>query len=350
MILFCKHKPNDAELAETARFLTEQGVTFHQPHQKEKQLFIIQNKLSTEKAAWLQNQLPNWTLSPTAEPFVLAARSFNPIPTSITINETIIGGTLPFIIAGPCAVENEEQIYSTAAYLASRGIKLLRGGAFKPRTSPYSFQGLKHEGLKLLSAAGVAHQMGIVTELLDLKYLDAVYEHTDIIQVGTRNMFNYELLRELGRQDKPVLLKRGFSARIEEWLLAAEYILLGGNDQVILCERGIRTFETELRNTLDLEAVALVKELSHLPVITDPSQATGRKSLIGPMVAASLAAGANGVMVEVHPKPEQALSDGPQSLNFKMFDEMLVKLSETYPGQFKMLDIEKNSINFTSSN
>ena len=247
--------------------------------------------------------------------------------TIIEVNGIKIGGEDLAIIAGPCAVESEEQLYAIANFLANKGIKIMRGGAYKPRTSPYSFQGLMEDGLKLLRGVSQKYDMAIITEVLDLSLLDTIYPYTDIIQIGARNMKNYHFLKELGKTDKPVMLKRGMDATLEEWLLAAEYILMGGNQQVILCERGIRTFDNTSRNTMDIAAIPLIKQLSHLPIIADPSQATGNREIVGPLSLAAVAAGADGLMIEVHNNPEKALSDGPQSLRFEQFSDLLDKLN-----------------------
>ncbi len=255
--------------------------------------------------------------------YKLASRAHKSQDTVIDVRGHRIGGDEIFMIAGPCAVESEEQIHQIAERISNLGIPFLRGGAHKPRTSPYNFQGLQEKGLELLRDVSNKYNLGIITEVMDLSLLDQVYPHTDILQIGSRNMKNYHFLKELGKTDKPILLKRGMDATIEEWLLAAEYILLGGNEEVILCERGIRTFDTSNRNTLDLAGLALAKELSHLPIISDPSQATGDRKLIEAASMASLAAGADGLMIEVHNNPEVALSDGPQSLFLNQLDEML---------------------------
>lgn len=247
--------------------------------------------------------------------------------TIIEVNGIKIGGEDLAIIAGPCAVESEEQLYTIAAFLANKGIKIMRGGAYKPRTSPYSFQGMMEDGLKLLRGVSQKYDMAIITEVLDLSLLDTVYPYTDILQIGARNMKNYHFLKELGKTDKPIMLKRGMDATLEEWLLAAEYILMGGNQQVILCERGIRTFDHTTRNTMDIAAIPLVKQLSHLPIIADPSQATGNREIVGPLSLAAVAAGADGLMIEVHNNPEKALSDGPQSLRFEQFSDLLDKIN-----------------------
>ena len=259
-------------------------------------------------------------------PFKLAGREFHPEDTVIRVGDITIGGHELIIMAGPCAIENEEQLLEAAKTIKSAGAKVLRAGAFKPRTSPYSFQGLEQQGLHYLNEVRSKTGLLIVTEVMDQFTVSEVVECADIIQVGARNMQNYYLLRELGRIRKPVLLKRGLSATIEEWLMAAEYILSGGNYEVILCERGIRTFEPYTRNTLDLSAVPLVKQLSHLPVIVDPSHGTGLSGLVPAMSRAALAAGADGLMIEVHPNPQEAMSDGPQSLNPEQFISLMKEL------------------------
>ncbi len=259
-----------------------------------------------------------------SKPYKLVSRDFHPEDTIVDVAGVRIGeGQRPVVVAGPCAVESEEQILKTARFVKQAGADLLRGGAFKPRTGPHTFQGLREEGLKLLAKAREATGLPIVTEVMSPDNVGLVAEYADLLQVGARNMQNFDLLRELGRIRKPVLLKRGMSATIEEFLAAAEYILAEGNQQVILCERGIRTFETATRNTLDLAMVPLVKELTHLPIMVDPSHATGKRSLVIPMSKAALVAGAHGVLVEVHPEPEKALSDGPQSLTFPGFEALM---------------------------
>lgn len=248
------------------------------------------------------------------QPYKLASRTFKPDDTIITIGDLRIGGDEVIVIAGPCSAESEEQVHATAAAVKRAGAKVLRGGAFKPRSSPYSFQGMGEAGLQLLRAGANAHDLKLVTEVMDASQIEVIGRYADIYQVGARNMQNFTLLRELGRTRKPILLKRGIAATMEEWLLSAEYILAGGNTDVILCERGIRTFETATRSTLDLSAVPVAKNLSALPVIVDPSHAMGRRDFILPMARAAVAAGADGLIVEVHPSPEHALCDGPQAL------------------------------------
>lgn len=253
------------------------------------------------------------------EKYKLVSREFKPEDTIVDVGGVLVGGGNLGVMAGPCAVESMEQLLESAEAVKARGANFLRGGAFKPRTSPYDFQGLAREGLEMLKAAGAQTGLKVVTEIVDMNALDLISEYADVLQIGARNMQNFELLKAVGRSQKPVLLKRGMSATISEWLNAAEYILSEGNYNVILCERGIRTYETFTRNTLDLSAVAAVKELSHLPIIVDPSHGTGRWQMVRPMARAAIATGADGLMIEVHPHPEIALSDGDQSLTPENF-------------------------------
>jgi 3-deoxy-7-phosphoheptulonate synthase len=256
-------------------------------------------------------------------PFKLASRMFHPHDTVITVGRCAIGSEQLAIMAGPCSVEGEEQTFRIAEAVAKAGATILRGGAYKPRTSPYSFQGLGEEGLKILRRAADANGLAVVSEVMDSPLVPLLARYADILQIGARNMQNYALLREVGHTDKPVLLKRGLAATIEEWLMSAEHIMSQGNAQVILCERGIRTFETYTRNTLDLNAIPVVKERSHLPVIVDPSHGTGIRDKVAPMARASIAAGADGLMIEVHHDPDHALSDGAQSLYPEQFSELV---------------------------
>ncbi|WP_297419999.1 3-deoxy-7-phosphoheptulonate synthase [Clostridium sp.] len=260
------------------------------------------------------------------EPFKKANRIFKPEDTVVNVEGSIIGGGKLGIMAGPCSVESEEQIVEVAKRVKAAGANFLRGGAFKPRTSPYSFQGLELEGLKLLKVAKQETGLPIVTELMSTDYLDTFVEEVDMIQIGARNMQNFDLLKQIGKTKTPILLKRGLSATIEEWLMSAEYIMAGGNENVILCERGVRTFETITRNTLDLQAVPVVKRLSHLPIIVDPSHAGGYAYLVEPMAKAAIMSGADGLMIEVHNDPENALSDGQQSLTPDQFDVLMNKV------------------------
>jgi 3-deoxy-7-phosphoheptulonate synthase len=262
------------------------------------------------------------------KPYKLVGREFHPHDTIVEVRGVKLGGDHFAVIAGPCSVETEEQVMEAARAVAAAGGSMLRGGAFKPRSSPYAFQGLGIEALKLLAAARDETGLPIVTELMDPRDLDDLLEYADVVQVGARNMQNFQLLAEVGRCPAPVLLKRGLAATIEEWLMAAEYIVKEGNTQVILCERGIRTFETATRNTLDISAVPVVRLACHLPVLVDPSHATGRPDLVLPLSLAAVAAGANGVLVEMHPNPEHALCDGPQSLSPVAFAEYAERVGE----------------------
>ena len=265
---------------------------------------------------------------PIAQPFKLVSRQVKPQRTIVRVGEVEIGGDTVVVIAGPCSVESREQLLSTAHAVKKAGASMLRGGAYKPRTSPYDFQGLGVEALKILQDAADETGLPVVTEVMGTEDVELICEYADVLQVGARNMQNYNLLRKLATVSKPVLLKRGPSATVKEWLLAAEYLLAGGNRDVVLCERGIKTFETETRNTMDLAAVALARDLSHLPVIADPSHGTGKQSLIAAMSRAAVAVGADGLIIEVHPCPERALSDGPQSLDFGAFEKVMRGLTD----------------------
>ena len=275
----------------------------------------------------------------TRKPYQLVSREWKQEYTTFAVNGVTIGKDL-MLVAGPCAVENREQIFTISEYLAKKNIKFLRGGAYKPRTSPYSFQGLKTEGLQLLREAGDKYGLAVVSEIMSIDKIDELVSYADILQVGTRNMQNYPLLKALGKCGKPILLKRGMSSTIEEWLLAAEYIVSSGNERVILCERGIRTFETATRNTLDIAAIPLIKTLSHLPIILDPSQGTGLRDLVAPVSNAAIAAGADGLIIEVHNQPNEALSDGDQSLYLDQLGDLLPQLSMQAQFRNKRFDFE----------
>ena len=263
---------------------------------------------------------------PISKPYKLASREFQPHDTVIKVGNVSIGGNEIVVMAGPCAVETEDQVISTARAVKAAGASILRGGAFKPSTSPYSFRGLGEEGLKILAKAKEETGLPLVTEVLTPADVELVVQYADILQVGARNMQNFTLLDEVGKTKKPVLLKRGMSATIQEWLLAVEYVLSQGNRQVILCERGIRTFETYTRNTLDISDIPSIHKLCHLPVIADPSHGTGRRELVAPLALAAVAAGADGLLIEVHPSPDTALKDGAQSLTFEHFEEFMAQL------------------------
>jgi len=268
-------------------------------------------------------------------PYKLASRQFNPEGTRIRLSnakrQVEIGSDQVVMMAGPCSVESQEQMEAVSEIVARSGAPILRGGAFKPRSSPYSFQGMGAEGLKLMRRAADRHGLFVISEVMDQTQIPLLLEYADILQVGARNMQNFNLLRELGKVRSPVLLKRGIAATIEEWLLSAEYILAGGNHGVILCERGIRTFENYTRNTLDISAIPVVKKLSHLPIVVDPSHGTGRRDKVPPMARAAIAAGADGLLVEVHPNPEKAVSDGAQTLFPEQFEKLMNELGQIAP-------------------
>ncbi|NLZ80367.1 MAG: 3-deoxy-7-phosphoheptulonate synthase [Clostridiales bacterium] len=273
-------------------------------------------------------------IMPITESYKLTNRKFHPEDSIITVGNTSIGPKTLTVMAGPCAIESEEQLISTAIAVKAAGATFLRGGAYKPRTSPYAFQGLEEEGLKFMKTAKQETGLQTICEVTHTQAIDLAVKYVDMLQIGARNMQNYSLLKEVGKSGLPVLLKRGLSATIEEWLNAAEYIIAEGNQNVVLCERGIRTFETATRNTLDISAVPVIKSKSHLPIIVDPSHATGVRSYVAPLAKAAIAVGADGLMIEVHPNPATALSDGPQSLNLEQFDTLcnemrpFAKLSE----------------------
>lgn len=306
--------------------LSEAKLPYQETQSGNRYLFTIAadpeavHALSLESCPGVEQVLATWT------PLALVGRKNASLNTVVNIDGVTIGKGDYTIIAGPCAVESENQIIETAQYVAQAGADMLRGGAFKPRTSPYSFQGLGQEGLELLKKAKGITGLPIVTEVMSTDQLNIVASYADMLQIGARNMQNYTLLQAVGEQSKPVLLKRGMSATIDEWLSAAEYIVSRGNSQVVLCERGIRTFSRSTRNTLDLSAVPIIKSRSHLPIIVDPSHATGHWRLVEPMALAAIAAGADGIMVEVHPNPESALSDGSQSLKPHNFAHMIKRL------------------------
>jgi 3-deoxy-7-phosphoheptulonate synthase len=276
-----------------------------------------------------------------SEPYKLVGRTFKPQDTVVDVAGVAVGGPEVIVMAGPCSVETREQLGAVARSVQSSGARLLRGGAFKPRTSPYSFQGHGEEALKWMREAADELGLAIVSEVMDLRTIEMMLRYVDMLQVGARNMQNYDLLKELGRVRRPVLLKRGLSATIEEWLLSAEYILAGGNSQVVLCERGIRTFENATRNTLDISAIPVVKKLSHLPILVDPSHGTGRRDKVIPMARAAVAAGADGLLIEVHNNPEKALSDGAQSLYPEQFERLMGELRVIAPVLGRTLPITR---------
>jgi 3-deoxy-7-phosphoheptulonate synthase len=275
-----------------------------------------------------------------SSPYKLASRTYKPDDTVVTVGDIRIGGDEVIVMSGPCSAETEKQVRTTATAVRRAGAKIFRGGAFKPRSSPYAFQGLGEEGLRMLQDAAKAEGMALISEVMDISQIPLIEKYCDIFQVGARNMQNFTLLRELGHARKPVMLKRGISATIEEWLLSAEYILSGGNTDVILCERGIRTFETATRNTFDISAIPVVKKLSHLPVVADPSQGAGRRDMVAPMARAAVAAGADGLIIEVHCDPDHALSDGAQSMFPAQFDRLMAELRIIAPAIGRSICLE----------
>ncbi len=328
MIIIMKSNCSEEDIIKVENKLTELGFGSHVIHGVQKRVIGAIGDKRDVDVGRLQIMPGVEEVIRIMHPFKLVSNQGKDEKTIIRVRGVEIGGISPVVIAGPCAVESREQLLEVAEKVKSAGADLLRGGAFKPRTSPYSFQGLGEEGLKILVEAREKVGLPIVTEVIDTKDVEVVSKYTDIIQIGARNMQNYTLLREVGTASKPVVLKRGFSATIEEWLMSAEYIMCEGNSDIILCERGIRTYETYTRNTLDISAVPIIKELSHLPVIVDPSHGTGKRTLVRPMTRASLAAGADGVMVEVHPNPENAISDGIQSLTPEEFKILMSDISQ----------------------
>ena len=274
------------------------------------------------------------------EPYKLASRTYKPENTIVSVGDLRIGGDEVIVIAGPCSAETEEQVEASAVAVSKAGAKILRGGAFKPRSSPYSFQGLGEDGLKFLRQSADRHNLKLVSEVMDVSQIELLTTYADMLQVGARNMQNYTLLRELGKLSLPVLLKRGISATIEEWLLSAEYILSGGNMGVVLCERGIRTFETYTRNTLDISAIPVIHKLSHLPIVADPSHGIGIRDKVAPMARAAVAAGADGLIIEVHPDPDHALSDGAQSLFPEQFEQLMSEVRIIAPAIGRSVCVE----------
>jgi 3-deoxy-7-phosphoheptulonate synthase len=274
------------------------------------------------------------------EPYKLASRTFKPEKTIVSVGDLRIGGDEVIVIAGPCSAETEEQVEASAAAVSKAGAKILRGGAFKPRSSPYSFQGLGEDGLRFLRQSADRHNLKLVSEVMDVSQIKLLTTYADMLQVGARNMQNYTLLRELGKLRIPILLKRGISATIEEWLLSAEYILSGGNTGVVLCERGIRTFETYTRNTLDISAIPVIHKLSHLPIVADPSHGIGIRDKVAPMARAAVAAGADGLIIEVHPDPDHALSDGAQSLFPEQFEQLMSEVRIIAPAIGRSVCVE----------
>jgi 3-deoxy-7-phosphoheptulonate synthase len=339
MVVVMEERATEAQIEKVVANLVESGMDVHRSTGVNRTVLGVVGAHKVD-AALIEVMDGVHEVLRITEPYKLASRTFKPEGTVIQIDDVRIGGDEVIVMAGPCSAENEEQVFTTAAACKKAGAKILRGGAFKPRSSPYSFQGLGEEGLRMLREAADQHNMKLVSEVMDVSQIDLVGRYSDIYQVGARNMQNYTLLRELGRTRKPVLLKRGIAATIEEWLLSAEYILAGGNTEVILCERGIRTFESYTRNTLDISAIPVIKKLSHLPIITDPSHATGKRDKVAPMARASVAAGADGIIVEVHNNPDKALSDGAQSMFPAQFERVMAELRIIAPAIGRSICVE----------
>ena len=325
MIVVFKQNTPEKAIEELSRSISSMGVQVNKVVGSEATILGIVGDTSNVDMKVLEANENVERVMRVSEPYKKANRKFHPDPTIVKVGDTEVGGKQITLIAGPCSVESEAQIVSVAKAVKNSGATMLRGGAFKPRTSPYSFQGLKYEGLELLKEARAETGLPIVTELMSPYDIDRFVKDVDVIQVGARNMQNFELLKELGKLKNPILLKRGLSATIEEWLMSAEYIMSEGNENVILCERGIRTFETSMRNTLDISAVPMLKAKTHLPVVVDPSHAAGLSWMVEPLAMAAIAAGADGLMIEVHNDPAHAKSDGAQSLTPAAFDALMKK-------------------------
>lgn len=326
MIIIMKRSATEESIRQVASYIKEKGLEVHHSQGSEITILGVVGNKNMINPDHLSSMKDVDRILPVSESYKLANKKFHPEPTKIQVGNTIIGPDNLTIMAGPCAVENKEQLLTIAHAVSKAGATFLRGGAYKPRTSPYSFQGLEEEGLKYMKEAAAETGLSTICEVVSLAAIEAAVKYVDMIQIGARNMQNFILLKEAGRSKMPVLLKRGLSATIEEWLNAAEYIIAEGNPNVVLCERGIRTFETSTRNTLDISAVPVLKEKTHLPVIVDPSHSTGSYRYVPSMAKAAVACGADGLMIEVHDNPPCALSDGPQSLNFEKFTRLTEEL------------------------
>jgi len=323
MLVVMSKNASEQEMAGVMQKLTQSGLAGHISRGVERTVVGVVGQTYPELRDTLELLPGVDEVIPISKPYKLSSREFQPENTTIKVGDAVLGGDELVIIAGPCAVETETQVVETAKAVKAAGANILRGGAFKPSTSPYHFRGLGKQGLEILAIARAETGLPFITEVLTPQDVELVAEYADILQVGARNMQNFILLDEVGKAKKPVMLKRGMSATIQEWLLSAEYILSQGNRQVLLCERGIRTFETYTRNTLDISAIPIIKKLSHLPIIGDPSHGTGKWYLVAPLALAAVAAGADGLMIEVHPNPDEALKDGAQSLTFKNFEQLM---------------------------
>ncbi|MGM0509152.1 MAG: 3-deoxy-7-phosphoheptulonate synthase [Fusobacteriota bacterium] len=328
MIIVMKKDATDKQKEHVKDRLRELDMKIHESHGEDRDIIGAIGDEDKLRAHPVDSYDGVEEVMEVTHPFKLASRDFKKEDTVIDVKGVKIGGDNFVVMAGPCAVESREQIIETAKFAKKQGANILRGGAFKPRTSPYTFQGLGEDGLKYMKEASEITGMPIITEIMSEEKIDLVCKYADILQVGARNMQNYALLKKLGKLDKPIFLKRGMAATVKDLLMAAEYIMSGGNHKIILAERGIRTYETATRNTLDLNIIPVVKEWSHLPIIVDPSHGTGRRNAVTPLARAAMAVGADGIMIETHPNPEKALSDGPQSLTFEMFKELMNQLRE----------------------
>ena len=337
MIIILKQNADQAAVKDLCRELEGRGLSIHESQGAETHILGLVGDTKSIAESWLRASPVVEDVRRVSEPYKKANRKFHPEDTVVNVSGVKVGGGHFAVIAGPCSVESESQIETVAASVQAAGAKLLRGGAFKPRTSPYSFQGMRAEGLELLRHARAKTGMPIVTEIMNNEHLP-LFADVDLIQIGARNMQNFELLKAVGRSGRPVLLKRGLSATLEELVMSSEYIMAEGNDQVILCERGIRTFETSMRNTLDISAVPMLKKMTHLPVVIDPSHAAGIAWMVQPLAAAAVAAGADGLMVEVHNDPAHALCDGAQSLTPAQFSALMDKLRPLVSLMGKTLD------------
>jgi 3-deoxy-7-phosphoheptulonate synthase len=344
MIVIMKSNSTSDEINEVAKRIEESGLKAHISQGVEHTIIGVLGRTFPELQDTLQLLSGVEEVIPVSKPYKLASREFHPQNTVVRVNDLTIGNEELVVMAGPCAVESEEQLLTTARQVKASGANVLRGGAFKPRTSPYQFRGLGLKGLEMLAIARKETGMPVITEVMSPQDVELVASYADILQVGARNMQNYILLDEVGKLRKPVLLKRGLSATIQEWLLAAEYILAQGNEQVILCERGIRTFEILTRNTMDISAIPIIKKVSHLPIIADPSHATGKWYLVTPLALAATAAGADGLMIEVHPNPDLALADGAQSLTFDNFHKLMSQLAPIAQAAGRRLAVSKTRV------
>lgn len=338
MIVIMKPAASEENIKNVAAQIEGRGLTVHLSHGTEVTIIGVVGDKTKLNGINLEIADGVDKIVPVTESYKLANKKFHPEPTSVHLTNTDIGPDTLTVMAGPCAIESCEQLLETAQAVKKAGATVLRGGAFKPRTSPYSFQGLETEGLKYMKEAKEATGLSVICEVTSAHAIEEAVKYVDLLQIGARNMQNFELLKEAGKTNLPILLKRGLSATIDEWLNASEYIMAEGNTNVILCERGIRTFETATRNTLDLSAVPVLRQKTHLPIIVDPSHATGVRAYVSPMAKSAVAAGADGLMIEVHPCPEKALSDGPQSLTFRQFEELMTDLTP-------YANLEKRSLN-----